>query len=84
MLLDPYPAPRWVRAVAAVDSAVERWLKAPTPRWLRWLDRLEDRVPVWALPWLLCGLMGGATILPCVVARTVTRLRRPAAAPTTA
>lgn len=30
---------------------------------MRWLERLEDRCPVWAVPWLLLGFPAGAALL---------------------
>lgn len=54
-LLEPPEVPHWLDGLS---DWLGRQLAKPTPRGLRWLDRLEDRVPVWALPWVVSGLMG--------------------------
>lgn len=69
-LLEPAEVPRWVERL---DDWVRRQVDKPTPRGLRWLDRLEDRLPVWALPWLVVGLMGGLTAAIYAVAPAIAR-----------
>lgn len=59
-LLEPPEVPHWLDRL---NGSLARQLAKPTPRGLRWLDRLEDRVPVWALPWLVCGVMGALAAL---------------------
>lgn len=64
-LMEPVEAPRWL---VALDGWVGRQVSKPTPRGLRWLDRIEDRLPVWALPWFVAGGMGGLAVLIYAVA----------------
>jgi hypothetical protein len=71
-LLEPVEVPHWLDRL---NDWLARQLAKPTPRGLRWLDRLEDRVPVWTLPWLVCGLMGGLAALIYAVPRLIEWLR---------
>ena len=67
-MLEPVAPP-----FACFDRWVHRQLSKPTPRGLRWLDRLEDRLPVWALPWVVTGLMA---LLPALIFGAPALIRR--------
>lgn len=60
---------------SAAAHWVERQMANPTPRRLLWLDRLEDRLPVWALPWVLSGLLAALPAMILGVPAVVRRLR---------
>lgn len=51
-LPQPPEEPRWLRWLG-------EQLAKPVPRWLRW----TDRVPRWAVPLVVAGLMGGLAVI---------------------